>query len=104
MTGSHGAPGRRLGRPLAVALGVLGALTFAVAALLFVLVANARDFCDSTCNEDTVHLWSVLSATAIASSIVQVFAALGGSRRLALGGFVVTLLIAGILFVPLLFD
>jgi hypothetical protein len=95
-------PSRTLGRPLAVALGALGVFTFIAAVLLFLLAVNARDFCDSTCNQRAAHRWAALSATAAASSLIQVFAAADGSRRLALGAFAVTSLIAAILSVSLI--
>lgn len=102
MTGSEKRRDRKFARPWAVALGVLGVLTFVAAVLLLLLVANARDFCDSTCNQGASHVWAVLLATAIASSLVQVFAAIGGSQRLAFGAFAVTFLIAGIVLLPLI--
>ena len=82
---------------------MLGLLTFLAALLIFMLAVSARDICDSTCNQGAAHLWAVLSKTAIVSSIVQVFAAIGGSRRVALCAFAMTLVIAGILFLPLIF-
>jgi len=89
-------PDPTLKRPLAAALGALGVVTFIVAALVFLLTVNARDFCDDTCNQGAQHLWIALSAIAALSSLTQVVAAIGRARTVALAAFGVTLLVLGI--------
>ena len=97
VAGSGEPPDGDLRRPLAVALVVLGVVTFVVALLSLVLTAHAHDFCDSTCSPGGAS--AGLSAIAMVASLVQIGAAANRSRSVALGAFGVSALA---LWIPIL--